>query len=1407
MYPKKRRNRLAGAACIVIVFSMLLSLPAPFLAKNGGFPDGDIDTIDGGSCAGAFGCHTTFDNSQVPISMSFNPVPPYTPGQTGIQVTVNVDMDGANGGSETGVSLRVGPTGANSRLGIENDGWVITNDPNGGTNNFIQQSGLVGAGPTNLVWTVTAPSAPGTYYVEPTVQYDNGGPGQEHNRAPEQTITVSPPADSQPPNINNVLIDGLSVATYTLSALPPSVVLTATIDDSGTGGSNIGGANYTTPTATSWPGTGMNAVTPPFDNPVEDVTATITTPTIPGTYNYYVYGWDNVPNYNNNAPFATLVINDDLPPDIANVLIDGQATATYGLSTLPPSVTLMATIDDTASGGTNVGGANYTTPTSTSWPGTSMTAVAPPFDNPSEDVTANIVSPSIPGTYNYYIYGWDDSPNYNNTAPFATLVVNDDLPPEISNVRVDGQISKTVIAGTIVTLNATADDTNTGNSNVAGANYTIGPAAWPSTDMNAVAPPFDNPTEDVTQTVDTSGWSSGSYELYVYAWDDVPNNNLTSTEFATIIIAAELLPPEISNVLINGAPSQTYPMSAIPVLTLTADVDDSNTGASDVGGANYTIGAQQWGTSQPMSLQNPPTSPTEVMEATIPAPTQAGTYVFYVYAWDSNLNSNNTNIIEFATLTIIDDLPPEVSNVLVDGLATTTVTEGTIVTLNATIDDSNTGNSNVSGANYTIGMAMWPGTPMNAVTPPFDNPTEDVTQTIDTTGWPDGSYDVYVYARDEVPNDNSTSAAFATITILTDSTPPEVTEVFIDGLTVASYPLSALPPSVTLTATIDDTNTGGLFVAGANYTNPTSTSWPGTPMSPVLAPFDNSFEEVSATFIPPTIPGTYNYYVYGWDNGPNYNNSAPFATLVITDDLPPEVSMVRINGASTLTVQFSSIPALTLTANLDDSSNGNSNIGGGNYTTPSSTSWPGISMNAVVAPFDSPIEEVTSTLSAPAAPGTYNYYVHAWDSVPNINTTAPFATLVVEDDIAPEVSNVLVDGLTTTTVSGGTSVTLTATIDDSGTGNSNVGGANYTSGAQGWPSTSMNAVTPPFDAPSEDVTVDIDTTGWSPASYDIYVYAWDSATPSQNNNLTSTAFATIVISPPGVNNAPTLNWTGETDYSSDGLNPETGEITTTFTYRVKYADIDNDAPASGGPKLHIEKGGVEVSGSPFNMTYISGSNDTGAIYSYSLTLAEGSDYTYYFTASDGTDSATGAPTAETNGPSVIVVDVTPPAAPENPGVTTPSERGRLVIGWNANTESDLAGYNVYRSATSGTGYQLVGIVDASMISYVDHDLADGTTYYYVITAIDSSGHESPHSDEVGGKTKSAPQETQEDPLWLILLVVIIIVGLVVIFLIMLLKGRRKTDSDMAAEEKKGVETDAGDAGMNRAPSEPNEPSH
>ncbi len=122
------------------------------------------------------------------------------------------------------------------------------------------------------------------------------------------------------------------------------------------------------------------------------------------------------------------------------------------------------------------------------------------------------------------------------------------------------------------------------------------------------------------------------------------------------------------------------------------------------------------------------------------------------------------------------------------------------------------------------------------------------------------------------------------------------------------------------------------------------------------------------------------------------------------------------------------------------------------------------------------------------------------------------------------------------------------------------------------------------------------------------------------------------------NNTPILEWTNEANYSTNGIYPLTGMYNTTFVYRIKYGDSDNDAPESGYPKLHIKKNGQEISNSPFSMSAIDNNDTTytdGKIYSYSTTLAGGSDYCSYFEAYDVKgSSATGQPVIEQDAPDI-----------------------------------------------------------------------------------------------------------------------------------------------------------------------------
>jgi hypothetical protein len=73
----------------------------------------------------------------------------------------------------------------------------------------------------------------------------------------------------------------------------------------------------------------------------------------------------------------------------------------------------------------------------------------------------------------------------------------------------------------------------------------------------------------------------------------------------------------------------------------------------------------------------------------------------------------------------------------------------------------------------------------------------------------------------------------------------------------------------------------------------------------------------------------------------------------------------------------------------------------------------------------------------------------------------------------------------------------------------------------------------------------------------------------------------------------------------------------------------------------------------------------------------------------------------------------------------------VALTWNASTSS-VTGYNVYRSTVSGAQYTKLNSSLVGALAYTDTTVVNGSgiTYYYVTTAVDSSGSESAHSNEV-----------------------------------------------------------------------------
>lgn len=79
------------------------------------------------------------------------------------------------------------------------------------------------------------------------------------------------------------------------------------------------------------------------------------------------------------------------------------------------------------------------------------------------------------------------------------------------------------------------------------------------------------------------------------------------------------------------------------------------------------------------------------------------------------------------------------------------------------------------------------------------------------------------------------------------------------------------------------------------------------------------------------------------------------------------------------------------------------------------------------------------------------------------------------------------------------------------------------------------------------------------------------------------------------------------------------------------------------------------------------------------------------------------------------------------GLVSSAFDGLIVLDWSsvkdvgdAEVNENLAGYSVYRSEVSGTGYVSIGTVAADVETFEDSSAVNGTTYYYVVTAFDNS---------------------------------------------------------------------------------------
>lgn len=113
----------------------------------------------------------------------------------------------------------------------------------------------------------------------------------------------------------------------------------------------------------------------------------------------------------------------------------------------------------------------------------------------------------------------------------------------------------------------------------------------------------------------------------------------------------------------------------------------------------------------------------------------------------------------------------------------------------------------------------------------------------------------------------------------------------------------------------------------------------------------------------------------------------------------------------------------------------------------------------------------------------------------------------------------------------------------------------------------------------------------------------------------------------------------------------------------------------------------------------------------------------------------GGQTAESEDSAAVAItprDTFPPAAPSN--VSALFSAGAVQLVWTANTEPDLAGYNVYRREKGGA-LQKLNLDLLRTPTFEDRSIHAGRKYFYRVTSIDLAHNESSPSEEVTVETQ------------------------------------------------------------------------
>jgi FtsP/CotA-like multicopper oxidase with cupredoxin domain len=331
-----------------------------------------------------------------------------------------------------------------------------------------------------------------------------------------------------------------------------------------------------------------------------------------------------------------------------------------------------------------------------------------------------------------------------------------------------------------VTLNAVISDVDSGNNNIAAAEYFLDATGASGSGIALLAQDsaFDSPSEAVTATIDPTPLASGNHNVYVHGQDALGNWG----SFNVIVLSLDKTGPLTTSLLATPNPTNG---SVNVVLSGTAD--DSTKGSSNIQAAEYFIDvAGADGTGAAMTLNQ--TAPVAAITATIPAATVAalpeGNHTLYVHSLDSSGNWGS-----FATLTLqVDKTGPAASNLLLrpnpnNGTLTYSPTTAAV---RLDVTASEPGGGPITAAIKKIeffidyrGATLDPdgsGVPMTPVDGLFNSASETGYTYIPLTtvqALPEGVHPISAHALDSAGN----WGPFSTVNLIVDRTKPVVNSV------------------------------------------------------------------------------------------------------------------------------------------------------------------------------------------------------------------------------------------------------------------------------------------------------------------------------------------------------------------------------------------------------------------------------------------------------------------------------------------------------------------------------------------------------------------------------------------------------------------------------------------------------